>query len=85
MNEKCKALEEDYKVRFYSSSVVFMYCDRSITKKTGDQVVCTLLDFEKAYVHTDVEAKAMNIPFEECNDGVVDAISNIIKLLQTLL
>ena len=68
-----------------SSTVVFMYCDRSITKKSDDNIVCTLLDFEKAYVHTDVEAKAMNIPFDECNDGVVDAISNIIKLLRTLL
>lgn len=85
MNEKCKALENDFKVRFYSSSVVFMYCDRSITKKSDDNIVCTLLDFEKAYVHTDVEAKAKNIPFDECNDGVVDAISNIIKLLRTLL
>lgn len=85
MNAKCKALEDDFKVRFYSSSVVFMYCDRSITKKTEDKIICTLLDFEKAYVHTDVEAKSMNIPFEECNDGVVDAISNIIKLLRTLL
>lgn len=90
MKNSIIVLEEKYKVRFYSSSIVFMYNDQAVvdagnvnSNKKKEIIECRLLDFEKAYVHIDEETNRLNIPLETCGDGVVDAFNNFIKLLKT--
>ena len=82
--EKLKLLiieaEEKYGIRFYSSSIVFMY-DENDTSKFD----LRLLDFEKAYVHIEREARECNVPLEECDDGLADAITNIVYILNKLI
>ena len=69
--------ERDYRMRFYSTSVLFSYdgedpsnCDMRI------------IDFEKCYIYIDDVIK--NFPketIEDCEDGVINGLNNLYKLI----
>ncbi|OHS94508.1 Inositol polyphosphate kinase family protein [Tritrichomonas foetus] len=80
LKKKLIQAENQFQVRFYSSSIVFMYDEDDESKYD-----VRLLDFEKAYVHIDKEARECNVPLEECDDGLEEAITNIISQLKKLM
>lgn len=66
-------------IRFYSSSVLVVYDEMN-----PEKVDCRMLDFEKSYLDVKSEAEKYGESLEECEDGVVAAISNLKSLLKSI-
>lgn len=70
-------LREHYGIRFYCSSLLIVYDD-----KHPDSFDVRILDFEKCYVGVEMECHKYKEPIENTEDEVVDALANIINLIQ---
>ena len=74
----CK-LRSEHNARMYSSSVLLVYDEDDPDKKE-----CRILDFAKTYLHVDEVAEQFHEKMEDCEDGVVPAITNLLRLLRRM-
>lgn len=66
-------------VRMFSSSVLLVYDEEDPSKHE-----CRLLDFAKTYFNIQQKAALYNENIEDCEDGVIPALTNLIELLQKM-
>lgn len=66
-------------VRMFSSSVLMVYDDADPSK-----VECRLLDFAKTYFDIKKKAEQFHEKLEDCEDGVVPALTNLIEILKDI-
>lgn len=66
-------------VRMFSSSVLMVYDDADPRK-----VECRLLDFAKTYFDIKKRAEQFHEKLEDCEDGVVPALTNLIATLKEI-
>lgn len=84
--EKLKTLKKSliklrniYGLRLYSSSILIVYDDEN-----PDLFDLRILDFEKSYLDIEKVAEQYNETLESAEDGVIDAVDNLQKLLETV-
>ena len=69
-------LRADTDARMFSSSVFIVYDDAH-----PERIDCRLLDFAKTYFHVKEKAAQYHEKLEDCEDGVLPAVSNLIDVL----
>ncbi|OHS95593.1 Inositol polyphosphate kinase family protein [Tritrichomonas foetus] len=79
LREALIKLRNNFGVRLYSSSILIVY-DEANPEKLDLRV----LDFEKSYLDVEKVAEQFNESLEECEDGIIDAVTNLMKILETI-
>lgn len=80
LQESLQKIHDTYGVRFYSSSILIAYDEANSQKRD-----LRMIDFEKAYTGIQETALKYNETIEDCEDGVITAVSNLrIKFLGLL-
>ena len=77
LKESLTVLRDQYGVRFYSSSLLAVYDDTNPLKFD-----LRMLDFEKSYAGVEDICKQFHESLESCEDGVIEAVTNIISILE---
>jgi hypothetical protein len=73
-------LRREADTRLYSSSVVVAYDNLD-----PEKIECRLLDFAKAYFNVTELAEQNNEKIEDCEDGVLGGLENLIQILEGLV
>jgi hypothetical protein len=72
-------LRNECNARLYSSSVLFVYDEANPSK-----MECRILDFAKTYIDAKSLAASFNERPEECEDDVIPAITNLVRMLRKI-
>lgn len=79
LREAICRLRNEYKARMYSSSVLLLYDEADPSK-----MECRILDFAKTYLDIDQLAEKYHEKLDECEDDVVPAITNLLRMLRKI-
>lgn len=72
-------LRNECKARMYSSSVLLLYDEADPSK-----MECRILDFAKTYLDIESVAAKYHEQLDDCEDDVVPAITNLLRMLQKI-
>ena len=79
IEDEIAKLRTESNIRLYSTSILFAYDNDN--PKVFD---CRLLDFAKSYFEIDKLAPEFKESVEECEDGVIPGLRNIISVLEAI-
>jgi hypothetical protein len=79
LREALSRLRNECNARMYSSSVLLVYDNDNVEK-----MECRILDFAKTYLDITQVATTFQERLEDCEDDVVPAITNLVRVLRTI-
>lgn len=79
MKDSLIIFREQFDIRFYGSSLFFVYDDQNPNKFD-----VRLIDFEKSFFDIKKKSKAFNETLENCEDGIIEAIENLCNIFKSL-
>ena len=79
LKESLIILRNQFGMRLYSSSILIVYDDSN-----PERFDLRVLDFEKSYHNVEKVAEKYHESLEDCEDGIIDAVSHLIEILESL-